>query len=303
MSTTLNDHQFEILPSLEANAGVVFGIGADVSMNEDGFDPGENEWLAQDSQNTRRGITSFGRDVLTGKTWGFQLHTDMDDVEGATQALEDLSAAWMNVDLAEQPGAQTSLRYKLAGRYRRVFGRPRRYSAPPTNLILSGMVPIDCDFATVDAYTYDDVMSSALIPYLSDAVGGGLVFPIVLPASSAPSEGTGQDQLTVTGNARTYPIIRFNGPWTNPTFTTDDWSVTWKGSIANGKWVEIDARPWKLTVLNSDGGSVPEGLGMKTYLEDLWFAPQSQPQVSLGGSSASGNASALVKWRNAWTSI
>lgn len=303
MATTLEEHQFEILPTAEASSGFVFGIGAEVSLNEDGFDPGENEWITQDGQNARRGVTGFGRDVLAGKTWSWQSHVDRDTEEEAADTLDRFSAAWMPELLARDPGAITSIRYQFAGRTRRIFGRPRRYGAPPSNMVLSGYVPISHDFTTVDAFTYDDVMSSALIPYLSDAVGGGFTFPAAFPVETLPSEGTGQDQVQVLGRARAYPLLRFNGPWTNPRLETDDWSVSWTGSIPSGKWVEIDTRPWKLTVMNSDGGSVVEGLNPRTYLEDLWFEPQSQPQIRLGGTSASGNASALVRWRNTWTSI
>jgi hypothetical protein len=41
----------------------------------------------------------------------------------------------------------------------------------------------------------------------------------------------------------------------------------------------------------------------KTYFEDYWFAPQSRPQVSLGGSAPGGSAAAIITWRNAWTSL
>ena len=65
--TALAEHQYEILPTADANDGFVFGIGAEVSVET--FDPGEATWLTQDTQNTRRGTRGFGRDVLTGKTW------------------------------------------------------------------------------------------------------------------------------------------------------------------------------------------------------------------------------------------
>jgi hypothetical protein len=303
VTTALTDHQFEILPSSDAASGFVFGIGAEVSINEDGFDPGENEWLTQDTQNTRRGINGFGRDVLGATTWVWESHTDQDDVETAVAILEQFSAAWMPSRLVRQPGVQTALRYKIAGRTRRVFGRPRRYAAPPSNLILNGYVPVTHDFQCVDSFTYDDVESSAQILYSSGSTTGGFVLPAVMPVATEPSDGNGGGQISIGGNADCYPAIRFNGPWTNPVFTTDEWSLSWTGALGVGQWVEIDCRPWELTVLDQSGASRAGGLDRRTWLEDCWFAPQSQPQIALSGATAGGSASVDVKWRNTWTSI
>lgn len=299
--TTLAEHQFEILPTEDAADGFVFGIGAEVNVRE--FDPGEFDRLTQDSQNTRRGVTGFGRDVPGAMTWVWESHADKEDVAEALDVLDRFSGAWIWDEGARNPGELTAIRYRVGDRYRRVFGRPRRYAAPPSNLILNGFVPITHDFQCVDMFTYDDEVSQVNIPYLSDATGGGFTFPTTFPISTLPSEGTGSGQVSVTGSVRAYPVIRFQGPWTNPLLQTDDWSLRWQGSIANGDWVEIDTRPWKLTVMNSDGGSALEGLDRRTWLEDLWFAPNSRPQISLGGTSASGSAAAIVSWRNTWTSF
>jgi hypothetical protein len=300
--TALEEFQFEILPHAEASDGFVFGIGADISVDNGGFDPGEVEHLTQDQQNTRRGVRSFGRDKRGPKTWLWTSHADQVDVETAVAVLDDFSAAW-GPEAAEDPDWQTAIRYHLAGRTRRVFGRPRRYSAPPTNLILSGYVPVTHDFACVDGYTYSDEESSYLLPYISSVTGGGFSFPVTFPIETQASEGNGGGQISVGGNARAYPRIRFNGPWVNPVLTTDDWTLSWKGSIPADGWVEIDCRPWRLTVLNHSGASVVQGLDRQTWLEDCWFAAGSSPQIQLGGGAASGSASALVAFRDTWTSI
>lgn len=301
--SVLADHQFEILPSEDATDGFVFGIGAEVSLNEDGWDPGENEWLAQDAQNTRRGINSFGRDVLGAKTWVWESHVNGELEYDAADILDRFSAAWMPELLAREPGQMSAVRYSLAGRVRRIFGRPRRFAAPPTNLILGGYIPVTHDFQTVDSFTYDDVESSVEIPYASSTEGGGIVLPAQMPILSLPSEGTGQDQISIGGTARAYPIVRFNGPWTNPAIDTGDWVLSWNGSIPDGDWVEIDCRPWALTVKNRSGSSMVDGLSRRTWLEDCWFAPGSRPQIALDGVALGGAASATIRWRNTWTSI
>lgn len=301
--SAISDYQFEILPSEDVQDGFVFGIGADVSVTDGGWDPGENTWLTQDSQNSRRGVAGFGRDVAGPKTWAWEAHVDRDDVAGAIDTLDDFSAAWMPDDTVRQPGALAVVRYCLADRVRRVYGRPRRYAAPPANLIASGYVPVTLDFATVDSYTYDDQESAVNIGYASSASLGGFVLPSTMPLSSLPADGNGSGQVSVGGTARAYPVIRFNGPWTNPVLSTDNWTLSWTGSIPAGGWIEIDCRPWALTVLDQSGASAVGGLGKQTQLEDCWFAAKSRPQISLRGSAPGGGASADVRWRNTWTSI
>lgn len=301
--STLAEHQFEILPSADAMDGFVFGIGAEVSVDDAGFDPGESEWISQDSVNARRGVTAFGRDVLGAKTWLWSSHVNRNKASEALDTLERFSEAWAPDALVREPGALTALRYRLAGRDRRIFGRPRRFAAPPTNLILSGYVPVTHDFSLVDAHTYDDLESSVNIPYSSSVEGAGFILPATFPILTQAADGNGAGQISVSGNARAYPIIRFIGPWTNPRVSTDDWSLTWSGAVPASGYIEIDTRPWVLTVLDQSGTSQVAGLSRQTWLEDIWFAPKSQPQISLGGIATGGSASCLVRWRNAWKSI
>lgn len=300
--TDLKDHQFEILPSMEAQDGFVFGIGAAVSLDEDGFDPGETSWITQDGDNTRRGTLGFGRDVPGPKLWAWNTHTDQEDVDTAVEVLEQFQGAWQP-DAAHVPGWNTAIRYRLAGRDRRIFGRPRHFAAPPTNLILSGFVPISHDFQLVDAYSYDDLESSTEILYSSSVTGGGWTFPTTFPIQTQVSEGNANGQIAVGGTARAYPRVRFNGPWANPVLRTDHWTLSWQGSIPASGWVEIDCRPWRLTVLNQSGASVVDGLDRRIWLEDCWFAPGSKPGVSLGGIASSGGATATLYWRNTFKSI
>lgn len=297
--TPLAEHQFEILADETATEGVVFGIGAPISLDEEGFDPGETEWLTQDGQNGRRGTAAFGRDVLAGRTWSWETHTDQQDVASAVAAMEALDAAWTPEDVAQNPGSLSVIRYRLAGRTRRVYGRPRRFVAPPSNLILSGFIPMSHDFKCVDPYTYDDEESVAQLPYVAGATGGGVTLPAVMPLRMASNEGTGVGQVEIGGTKRAYPVIRFQGPWIDPSLTTDDWTVRWKGSIPANGWVEIDTRPWRLTVTNQAGASVFGTFDRRTALEDIWFAPGKKAQISLGGSAPGGSALATVRWRNA----
>lgn len=301
--TILQEHQFEILPNLSATDGFVFGADARVGVNEDGFDPGETEWLSQDKQNSRRGVNGFGRDVKVAKTWVWESYVNAGRVADAVQTIEDFEGAWGPDEIMMTPGAVTAVRYQLAGRTRRIYGRPRRFAAPPTNEILVGKVDITHDFALVDAHTYDDVASSANVLFNSSAPAGGFILPAAPPLVSLPGSTNGNGSVYVGGNARAYPKIRLNGAWVNPTISTPDWTIKWTGTIPTLGWIEIDTRPWQLTVLDQAGASQVKGLARQTYLEDIYFKPKTINQVTLGGAAPTGTASAYISWRNTWTSI
>src|SRR5690606_31050992 len=120
-----------------------------------GFDPGESNWMTQDAENARRGVLGFGRDVPGAKTWLWESHVDRETAEEAVDTLDRFSASW-HPDGMRNPGDLTAIRYRLAGRDRRVFGRPRAFAAPPANQIDSGYVDVTHEFQCVDAFTYDD---------------------------------------------------------------------------------------------------------------------------------------------------
>lgn len=302
MTTELNSKQFEILPREDAAAGFVFGIGAEVSVDDGGFTPGTTDWLTQDSQNTRRGSNAFGRDVLTGPTWGWSSHVNRDDEDEALDTLERFSSAWRPVDLMETPGAVTALRFKVGQRTRRIYGRPRRFDAPPTNLIDSGYVPVTHDFQAFDAFTYDDVASSTVLT-LDSASEGGFILPATMPIQTLPVATSAELQVAIGGTARAYPVVRFHGPWSNPTLITDNWTLSLNTSIAAGDWIEVDTRAWNLGAIRKDGSSAAGTFSRRTWLEDIYFQPGSRPNLRLGGSSSTGGATCTVEWRNTWNSI
>lgn len=297
--TTLSEKQFEILPDENSVDGFVFGIGANVSLDDNGFTPGTAEWINQDSENSRRGTTAFGRDVLSGPSWAWESHVNRSTVKEATETLELFTSAW-RPEIVEQASKLVPIRYKLAGRLRRVYGRPRRFDAPPSNLIDSGYVPVTHDFKCVDAFTYDDVEQSATIALSVEGGDSGFILPTTLPIETLPSATSPTAQVAIGGTARAYPIIRFNGPWTNPGIVTDDWNLKLSTSLADGQWVEIDTRPWVLTILRNNGSSAAGALGRRTWLEDLYFKSGTIPNIHLTGLSDSGGATCTIRWRNVY---
>lgn len=300
------DFNFELLPSVDATEGALFGIGRDVSLDDGGFAPGSSDWSTQDTESSQTGTTFFGRERLTGPTWGWSLHVNRTTAAEALATLGAFRTAWHALHIRDTPGLVIPIRYQLEGRQRRIYGRPRRFDAPPDNKILGGYIPISVDFKCVDGYTYDDVMSSATMlvgsTYEDESIdtGGGFVFPITLPAVTLPPTTT-RTQLMVDGDAPAYPIITFVGPVVNPKLITDDWEVSLGMTIGAGDSVTIDTRPWKTSALLNGTTSVGGFLGRRTRFSKIVLKP-GRFEARFDGFS-SGTSTCTVQWASTWNSI
>ena len=307
MSTVLKDMQFEILPYAEAETGIPFGIGLEVSVDADGFQPGGPDWYTEDSENPFNGAIAFGgSDHTIGTPWQWVLHVNRDNASGALSSLGRLATAWRagkNLGVGES----CAIRYQLDGRIRRIFGRPRRFEYSPNNLMLGGLIPVQADFRPVDACTYDDIETAFRMELQTDPLGG-LRFPVVLPQALLPS-GNQDGQALVLGDADTYPVIRFEGPVVNPSIECEQWALKLGGNtavptfaLADGEFVEIDTRPWAQTVLFNGDTSVAGALGKRQWLSNMFMSPGNY-DFRFGGASSSTGAACEVRWRSAWNSI
>lgn len=297
MATTLKDHQFEIMRDGE-DSGVPFGIGLDVSCNADGFDPGTSDWLVQDQDDPFTGSTRMGRDVRKGPTWTWALHVNRHSENDALDSLGDLAEAWQPDDL--DTGDTYVIRYMVGGRVRRVYGRPRRFAAPMSNLVLSGMVPVTADFKLVDPNMYADSPESVTVgtTFTSE---GGFIFPVTFPVMTLPG-GFTAGSAYVSGRRKTWPIIRVNGPVVNPEVQSTNWTLKLTANIGEGHYVEIDTRPWKRTVTVDGTNYVPGALNPQTRLRDLFLEPGEQ-SFGMRGVSGTGTASATISWRPAFAAL
>ena len=298
------DFNFELLPEIDSADGTPFGIGLGVSLDDAGFVPGSTDWADQDSENSTNGTTGFGRDKLLGPTWNWQLHVNRDDVAGALETLRDFRRAWHWLHGRSTPGKVTALRFQLEGEQRRIYGRPRQFEAPPDNKILSGYIPVSCAFKCVDGFVYDDVMTNVTMQLGQEIedegvdAGGGFVFPVVFPVETLPPT-IRQSQIVIGGDAPAYPIIRFtadSSPLANPGLVTDEWRIDLDLTIAAGQYVEIDTRPWVMTVLLNGNASVAGKVGRRQRLDKMRFEPGRFEAKFVG--SSSGVATCSVKWAN-----
>lgn len=290
----VTDYGFEL-------SGVPFGIRQDITVEDEGFDTGEWAWNTQDTDNSKTGHTQFGRDKLQGPEWSWQLSTDMETEEDALAAMGRLATAWKAEHIRDEPGAVLRLRYRVGGRSRCVFGRPRRWAAPPTNRILGGYIPISTSFKCVDGLHYDDVEQSEIITLGELASGGGFVLPAKPPLQSLPSTDR-QGIFLVGGDHVTYPKFRIEGPITNPWIEGLDFRLDFATALTASQWLEVDTAPWVNTVLRNGGVNLSTSLGRRQWLSGVRLAPGDQ-HITFGGSGGLGVANLRVSWRSAWNSL
>lgn len=290
----LEDYQFSL-------DGYVFGHAQPIFLDADeGFDPGAAEEEVQDGQNPQNGARVFGRDVLKPPTWTWTLHVDRTDEETALAELAAMGSAWRNPAYRAN-GAVAMLRYRLGGRTRCVFGRPRRYSYKFDNRFMQGYVPPMATFDLADDKHYDeneDALDLQLVPM----VPGGFEVPFVAPISidrdeNAPTPGA----VVVGGDTSTAPVVEFVGPVTNPRLTIGPFTVGLDGTLPSGSTVIIDPRPWAMRVTRT-GPAAAVALTAQTRLAKA-LVPPGAYQAVFTGVDYSGQARCRVRWRNAYTTL
>jgi len=296
--TVLEDFQFEV-------NGYVFGRRCPVFVDTAGFDPGSAEWTTQDTTNPMSGATNFGRDVLSGPEWTWMLHVDGDQDLGESDGLRilgEMGAAWRNgANGYKDSSVVLPLRYRLAGRTRVVFGRPRRFDYKPDGRILGGYLPPSASFKTADPLHYDDVESGIDIT-LAPPISGGTSFPAVFPITFRRDPGyLPPSALVVGGDAPTAPIVEFIGPVLNPSVTIGAFTIGLTGQIGEGGIVTMDARPWINSITRS-GNTAGASVSRATRLTAARLRPGNYSAV-FRGQDASGQGRCRVRWRNAWHTL
>lgn len=298
--TVLQDHQFEILTNEDSASGVPFGMGQPISCLPEGFDTGQLAPAVQDVQDPQSGAIRFGRNVIPGNLWTWSLFVNQHSELDALDALDDLQTAWRDSVLTDKLGGVSVLRYQIAGRVRRVFGQARRFAAPPTNLLLAGMVNVTCDFQLSDSLYYGDTLETDTLDLVAES-SGGVVYPVVYPLTGLPS-GNNEGELFVGGKVATWPIIRITGPVTDPELITPGWTLKLLTTIEEDDWIEIDTRPWARTVLNQDGQSVAGIMDPKVRMRTMSIQPGNQ-SFAYRGSSATMTSTCIIKRYPAYASL
>ena len=272
-----------------------FAFGAEQTWRVAEWDPGERTLAVGDVWPLARDGVLFGRDIESAPEWIYRLRARHVDVMAA---LADLRSAWEG--RRADPLDTSVLRYMLAGRVRRVYGRPRRFHPLMTpwarpNRILE----VDTTFRLSDPLHYDDGERSVTLRIVPPSTGG-LLAPLVAPLSTARSSAPDARFITVRGDAPAPVRVTFHGPATDPWVRGTGWEVGLNGSIAYDGQVTVDTRT--TTVLRADGASVAGMLTRRTRLAEVRLAPGVH-ELSFGGIDPTGTASATVAWRDAHYSL
>ena len=291
----LEDFQFEI-------DDFVFGKGCPVFVDGEGFDTGDAEKIKQSSINPLTGARRFGRDVQGPETWTWAcyLDPDSDGPETALASVAEMGRVWRN-EKWNDTGVVASLRYKVAGRTRVVFGRPDRFSFKPGNSIIYGNLPPLATFEKVDSKHYEDneeTLTLRLVPQ----VPGGFAVPFAAPLTidrdaNAPAPG----EVVIGGDAKTGCVVTFEGPSVDPSVTIGDFFIGVTGAIPDGASVTLDSRPWA-TTLTKTGPVGDISLTRGTRLARALLAPGNY-QAVYHAQDLSGESSCRVAWRNAWHTL
>lgn len=287
----LQEKQFEL-------GGVVFGLGTDIAVLGEGFTPGSAETRTNDKENPTGDGVRFGIDRKGSATWGFSLYTDCDDEVSAWEALDNLAAAWDADDVRGESGEPMPLRYRLAGRTKRVYGRPTRWTHTPNNLSMAGRIDVEADFRTVDQRVYDDDLQTKIVTIVPPLdTEAGVILPVIMPFVSSAGDGEQQDQITIGGTMPTPIILTFTGAVGNAKVVIGDWVCELGAPVPDNESVIVDARPWVRSATYEHGGGFRLN-ARTTRIAKMWLKPGTY-SVTFTGEDLSGNAAVLVSWRNA----
>lgn len=278
--------------------GVEFGDKLPLIVT--GFDSGPADVRAGDADRSQRDGAIAGRDFLGKRVWGISAATNVRDLAGALAQESLLASRWHDPKHRVSPLATVPLSYEMAGRWRRVYGRPDRYAGVvPNVLAVQGVGKIEMDFRVLDPRFFDDAETLLSLPIVP-ATTGGLMAPLVAPLSTVRSSAPRAGYVNNTGTAATPLKVVFKGPVTDPYVrSAAGWEVALKGPIPFGQSITVDA--FAGTVLR---GNTPVA-GMLTRRTRLSSAvlPVGISDLTFGGTDGTGTALVELRWRNAYYSI
>jgi len=283
----LANKQFEL-------AGVRWGLGLPILVEDGGFTPGVADPRAQSVARPMGDGSLFGVDYFGAPTWAWNFGVNATTEGDALDALAGLTTAWRNNAGRVAPGSSLPLRYSLGGRTRRVYGRPRRISVSVDNAIDAGYIPGVMDFELEDHLHYDDDEQSIVLTLVNTS-SGGWVFPNTFPIFTSGS-GSRQGTIAVDGDAPAHFQAVIQGPVSAPSLVGSGWAFDLSSSLTAGQSVTVDTRT--ATVLRNDGASLAGALSRRSKVGRARLKAGGQELVFTGADST-GSARCTVKWRPA----
>lgn len=294
--TVLKDYQFEL-------EGVVFGLGAPVHVETQGFDPGDDD--IDDRQEQRPGDDSyaFGQDSLTPSAWTWEMFTAT--ARHGSQAVTDMAAlksAWRSAGHRRLRNLIVPLRYQIAGRTRRVYGKPRRWAVALETRLEQGYSEIVADFQRADALYYEDEERVATLFSVPQG-GTGFTTPIITPLTTLVPAQPLLAAVNPGGEAYAPFEVEFKGPISNPRLVSENgWEVGIRGSLGTNERITVRTYPWWYDARKADGTDVSGRISPATRLSKARLDPDGE-SLRLLGVDSTGLSRATVRWRPAYISI
>lgn len=274
--------------------GYEFGRWANgVEVLASGLDTGTTDVRTQDAPHPSGDGLFFGRDFLTPPTWTFQLIVKGDDV---MPALWRLAAAWRADQVRSRPGARSRLTYRLNGRERVVYGRPRRFAVEPDVAWQPGLKLVTCEFALADARSYGPERE-LLLDLVEVNPTSGLTFPSVMPWRFTATETTRAGVVVVDAAVGSPFAVHIRGPVAGSAHSFAVWSSgwrfeldTWLGPLGN---IVIDTG----TGVATRNSQVFGAASIRTdWRAELQPGPQ---EVQFRAEDPTASATATIRWRDA----
>lgn len=284
-------------------AGLEMGPGKLVDVTS--IDTGSATIRSQDVDAVTGDYRIFGRDQKTPPTFTIEGFINAPNMDAALDALDELETVWDAAETRQEAGAVLPLRYRLNGRERVVYGRPRRFAAPPMQglLMTRGRIDFTAEFELAESLSYSATLQTVEVGVNStENSGGGFQFPVRFPYQMLQEEEARSYEVTVAGRKPTWIEITFKGPVSNPWVQIGDLRWQLNGGIAYDGWVRVSGWPWDQVVVDHTGKYLPGMLEARARLADLRLPPGNH-QVLHGGVDVTGSARALIAWRHAYTSI
>lgn len=282
-----------------AGTDYTFGSASHDVFNVTAPDLGDVALRTADADRPRSDGVGFGVDFRGSRTIGFDLGVWGSSETAIRSSMGVLARAWRADAVRSVPGAVAELHSLYRGQERVVFGRPRRF-APVLAEARTGLYgAATADFICADDLFYSASENVAQVS-ISPAGGGGLIAPLASPLATTASSDRSVG-MTVSGELPVWPVIEVAGPVVNPTVeVVGVLRLEFALTLAYDQTLVVDTRPWARSML-VNGASAAGAISRTSTRLLAASVPPGRYELALRGVSESGNATARVRWRDAFS--